>query len=84
MDGTKAPAVSWMHIIEENWVRLCNVLFPGQNVNDAGFKLANQYDVEISIRRCIKKSFESLFITNYRTAIPIFKGEFFFTCSRAT
>jgi len=75
MDGTKAPAVSWMHIIEENWDRLCNVLFPGQNTNDPGFKLANQYDVEIRLEGALKRALNRVH-ANYRTAIPyFFKGE---------
>ncbi len=75
MDGTKTPTVSWTHIIEENWDRICAVLYPTAAVNDWNFKDRQQHDVQIRLQGALTKALIRVH-ANYRTAVPqSFQGE---------
>lgn len=75
MDSTKTPVVSWTHIIDENWARICKVLYPGENVKDNAFKEANQYDAQGRLQGALNIALNRVH-ANYRAAVPhSFNGE---------
>jgi hypothetical protein len=75
MDGTKIPTVSWTHIIDENWKRICDVLYPKENFRNQHFKAQQQHDAQIRLQGALTKALNRVH-ANYRTAVPhSFKGE---------
>ncbi len=75
MDGTKKPTVSWAHIIDENWARICKVLYPEADDTNSEFKRQKQYDAQNRLQGALESALIRV-LTNYRTAVPqSFKGE---------
>ena len=75
MDGSKTPTVSWTHIVEENWERICDVLYPGAHVEGGNVRRERQYDAQIRLQGALKTALNRVH-ANYRTAVPhSFKGE---------
>lgn len=75
MDATKTPAVAWGHIINENWKRICRVLYPGQNIDDDNFRANHRYDAQTRLHGALMLALNRVH-ANYRTAVPqSYKGE---------
>ncbi|UJR17368.1 hypothetical protein I4U23_004263 [Adineta vaga] len=75
MDGTKTPTVQWAHIIDENWERICKVLYPGRRHDDRNFKEQQQYDAHTRLAGALNIALKRVH-TNYRTAVPhSYRGE---------
>ncbi|CAF1310272.1 unnamed protein product [Adineta ricciae] len=75
MDGTKEPIVHWTHIVDENWERICEILYGKDKCNDEEFKRRQQYDAQTRLEGALKLA-RNRVLTNYRTAVPqSYKGE---------
>lgn len=71
MDGTKKPEVNWTHIVDTNWERVCQALYPDKDPKDSAFKDAEQLKVTSELCGALELALRRV-EANYRTAIPQF------------
>lgn len=71
MDATKKPEVDWKHIVDSNWERVCQALYPDQDPFLPGFKENAQLKVTSELCGALELALRRV-EANYRTAIPQF------------
>jgi len=69
MDATKIPCVNWTHIYDENWERVCTVLFPMESPDNKSFKERVRNEAILKLNGALTMTLNRV-KANYRTAVP--------------
>jgi hypothetical protein len=69
MDATKIPCVNWTHIYDQNWERMCKVLYPTASHDTAGFKEQMRNEAILKLNGALTMTLNRV-KANYRTAVP--------------
>ena len=75
MYANNKPIVNFTHIIDQNWRRVCTVLYPNNSPDDNKFRDQHRNDANLKLNGALEMALVRV-KANYRTAVPQFyKGQ---------